>query len=143
MSDNFARAEALAQRFHETYERLAPSFGYRTREASAKPWAEVPEDNRLLMIAVCQELLDRADALALAWVADEMRLPPPSCDLEADQLLPPAEWEQVLGVKIIDPDGWRGNKPWGVPITLTEFQRRAMASTVEKLVPRNLDEAHE
>lgn len=49
-------AEALARRFHETYERLAPSFGYRTREASAKPWDEVPEDNRNLMIAVCAEL---------------------------------------------------------------------------------------
>jgi hypothetical protein len=50
-------AEALAQSFHETYERLAPSFGYETRKASAKPWAEVPENNRRLMIAVCAELL--------------------------------------------------------------------------------------
>jgi hypothetical protein len=49
--------EALAQRFHETYERLAPSYGYETREASAKPWAEVPEQNRRLMIAVCTEIL--------------------------------------------------------------------------------------
>lgn len=53
-------AEALARRFHETYERLAPSFGYRTREASAKPWDEVPEDNRNLMIAVCAELFPAA-----------------------------------------------------------------------------------
>ncbi len=52
--------EALAQRFHETYERLAPSFGYETREASAKPWAEVPERNRALMIAVCSEIRDNA-----------------------------------------------------------------------------------
>ena len=51
-------AEALAQRFHETYERLAPSFGYETREASAKPWGDVPEQNRALMVAVCQELAD-------------------------------------------------------------------------------------
>ena len=51
--------EALAQRFHETYERLAPSFGYETREASAKPWAEVPENNRNLMTAVCTEILSR------------------------------------------------------------------------------------
>ena len=50
-------AERVAQRFHETYERLAPDFGYRTREASAKPWAEVPEQNRGLMVAVCAELL--------------------------------------------------------------------------------------
>jgi hypothetical protein len=51
-------AEQVAQRFHETYERLAPDFGYKTREASAKPWADVPEQNKALMIAVCAELLD-------------------------------------------------------------------------------------
>jgi hypothetical protein len=50
-------AEGLAQRFHETYERLASSFGYVTREASAKPWADVPEQNRALMTAVCAEIL--------------------------------------------------------------------------------------
>jgi hypothetical protein len=49
--------EALAQRFHETYERLAPEFGYETRTPSAKPWNEVPEQNRNLMIAVCREIL--------------------------------------------------------------------------------------
>ena len=51
-------AETLAQKFHETYERLAPSFGYKTREASAQPWAEVPEQNKKLMIAVCAEIID-------------------------------------------------------------------------------------
>jgi hypothetical protein len=50
----------LTQRFHETYERLAPAFGYRTREASAKPWSEVPAQNKQLMIAVCAELLSTA-----------------------------------------------------------------------------------
>lgn len=53
-----ASSEAIAQAFHETYERLAPEFGYRTREASAKPWAEVPEQNKRLMIAVVKELID-------------------------------------------------------------------------------------
>lgn len=51
-------AEQIAQAFHETYERLAPEFGYQTREASAKPWAEVPEQNRALMTAVVQSLID-------------------------------------------------------------------------------------
>lgn len=50
-------ARQLAQRFHEIYERLAPSFGYETRKESAKPWTDVPERNRNLMIAVCQEIL--------------------------------------------------------------------------------------
>lgn len=50
-------AEELARLFHDTYERLAPRFGYETREASAKPWEEVPDQNKALMIAVCSELL--------------------------------------------------------------------------------------
>jgi hypothetical protein len=50
-------AAALAKRFHETYEKLAPQFSYKTREESSKPWDEVPEDNKNLMIATCAELL--------------------------------------------------------------------------------------
>lgn len=50
-------AERLAHRFHDLYEELAPSFGYETREASRKPWADVPEQNKQLMIAVAQRLL--------------------------------------------------------------------------------------
>jgi len=50
--------ENLAMQFHEAYERLAPEFGYVTRQASQKPWEEVPLNNRALMSAVCQELLD-------------------------------------------------------------------------------------
>ena len=52
-----SRAEELAQRFHEAYERLAPSFGYETRKESAKPWTDVPEQNKRLMIAVCAEIM--------------------------------------------------------------------------------------
>ena len=50
-------AEDIARAFHETYERLAPEHGYETREASAKPWDEVPEQNRGLMVAVVGDLL--------------------------------------------------------------------------------------
>lgn len=49
-------AEQLAKCFHEAYERLAPSFEYETRKASAVPWADVPEKNKRLMIAVCGEI---------------------------------------------------------------------------------------
>lgn len=51
--------EDMAQSFHEIYEHLSPSFGYETRQESAKPWAEVPENNRQLMIAVCAEIKRR------------------------------------------------------------------------------------
>ena len=56
--------DELAQAFHEAYERLAPRFGYETRKASAKPWAEVPEQNRSLMVAVCAELLGELGEVA-------------------------------------------------------------------------------
>ncbi len=49
--------EDIARKFHEAYERLAPSFGYETRKASAVPWEQVPEQNKNLMIAVCSEIL--------------------------------------------------------------------------------------
>jgi DNA repair ATPase RecN len=54
-----SRAQDLAKKFHEAYERLA-QFGYETRRESAKPWEEVPENNRRLMEAVCEELLGAA-----------------------------------------------------------------------------------
>jgi hypothetical protein len=57
-ANRLAEADQLAQLFHETYERLAPDFGYRTREASAVPWAEVPENNRRLMVATAAAIID-------------------------------------------------------------------------------------
>jgi hypothetical protein len=54
--------EALARLFHETYEALAPVYSYQTRPASAVPWDEVPEDNRKLMIATAEVILERLDA---------------------------------------------------------------------------------
>jgi hypothetical protein len=50
-------AETVARLFHEHYERLAPEYGYTTREASAVPWAEVPEANRDLMAATVMSVL--------------------------------------------------------------------------------------
>ncbi len=51
------KPEQLARLFHETYERLASDFGYETRKASAKPWEDVPKNNRALMIAVAAYVL--------------------------------------------------------------------------------------
>ena len=50
--------EGMAEYFHEAYERKAHQFGYQTRPESAKPWSEVPNKNKLLMVAVCQEFLE-------------------------------------------------------------------------------------
>lgn len=51
-------ADEIARAFHEAYERLAPSFGYRTREESAVPWESVPLMNKRLMIATVTALLE-------------------------------------------------------------------------------------
>ena len=56
---NLYEIEKIAIEFHEEYEALAPMFGYRTREESAKQWRDVPEQNKRLMIAVVRSLLDR------------------------------------------------------------------------------------
>ena len=50
-------AESIARLFHETYERLAPTFEYETREATRVSWEDVPEKNKRLMIAVTAEVL--------------------------------------------------------------------------------------
>lgn len=50
-------AERIAQRFHETYETLAPQVGWTTQVASRVPWEEVPEENKHLMVATVNTLL--------------------------------------------------------------------------------------
>lgn len=64
MSTPEAVAAHIDRAFHEAYEALAPDYGYKTREASAKPWHEVPEQNRALMTATVQRLLDRRVIIA-------------------------------------------------------------------------------
>ncbi len=63
-------ATYLAQQFHDTYELLAPLFGYETRRQSAVPWSEVPEPNRSLMIATCEELIARGVVEVFADIPD-------------------------------------------------------------------------
>lgn len=53
-----ADPEAVARKFHEAYEELAPSHGYETREASRVPWEDVPANNKGLMVAVVARLLE-------------------------------------------------------------------------------------
>jgi len=63
----------LAVLFHDTYERLAPSFGYETRPDTK---AFNPESaNGKLMIAVCEEILSQFPSQGLKWVKVSERLP--------------------------------------------------------------------
>lgn len=46
--------------------------------------------------------------------------------------LPSSEWARLLGIRIVDPDGWdRKNfeASWSEPITVDEFRSRALRST--------------
>jgi len=63
---------------------------------------------------------------------DPNRLPPPSPPV----LKAPREWEQIKGIRVADPDGWRsfsglGPKDFGEPLTEEEFDRRVATSTVD------------
>jgi hypothetical protein len=57
--DEALNQDRIASAFHEAYERLAPRYGYKTREASAVPWEDVPNDNKRLMRAVVGDLLNK------------------------------------------------------------------------------------
>ena len=63
-------ARTVARWFHDEYERLAPDFGYRTREESAVPWVDVPDANRDLMIATAECVLRRLAAGRAAATPD-------------------------------------------------------------------------
>lgn len=62
---------AVAESFHEHYERLAPDFGYATRDASAVPWDDVPVDNKRLMVATASEVLAELRGAALSAADQE------------------------------------------------------------------------
>jgi hypothetical protein len=51
----------IARLFHETYERLAPRYSYKTRLETAVSWNELPPSNRDLMLAVTNEVMLRVD----------------------------------------------------------------------------------
>jgi hypothetical protein len=56
-ASRFGTPEDVARAFHDAYESLASSFGYKTRDASAVPWDDVPENNKALMIATVRNVL--------------------------------------------------------------------------------------
>lgn len=50
--------EQLAELFHETYEHLAPAFGWRTKKGCNVPFYLLPQRNKALMVATCQTVLN-------------------------------------------------------------------------------------
>jgi hypothetical protein len=55
----FESAEDLARFFHDTYEKLAPEFGYETRKETRS--FDSRSANGQLMIAVCHRVLLRLE----------------------------------------------------------------------------------
>jgi len=120
--------ERLARIFHETYERLAPTFCYETRKESAVPWDQVPDTNKKLMIAVCREvggnigtaakaLLERLEKLEAAAsagkaVRDEMEFAPPNSGCSGYIWVPKTTWQEfcaaldALVVLTVGGKGW-------------------------------------
>ena len=49
-------SEHLAKKFHDTYERLSVEYGWKTQEQCQVEFADLPEENRELMIAVVSEV---------------------------------------------------------------------------------------
>jgi len=67
-------APAIAKRFHETYERLAPSYGWTTNAATACEWERLPHANRELMTHVVNVVVTEAleaDRLTLRTALEE------------------------------------------------------------------------
>jgi hypothetical protein len=44
----------------------------------------------------------------------------------------PSEWEQLIGIEVIDPDGWDRKNPhhWEIPLTAAEFLDKCDSSTI-------------
>ena len=60
----------LARVFHDTYERLAPEFGYTTRKSTRK--FDPHSSNGQLMVAVCKEILNSTPAPNVGAMADAL-----------------------------------------------------------------------
>lgn len=76
--------EEIAKAFHDTYERLGPSFGWDTQQRCKREFDELPPENKRLMIATCKEVrallaqsaaveLAHADAIAVDNFAAELK----------------------------------------------------------------------
>jgi hypothetical protein len=77
-----APAETLAILIHDTYEALAPEHDWQTQVETRTDWANVPENNRNLMIDVAQHVLGSLDAHGRIVVIDVPETAPLDMDFE-------------------------------------------------------------
>jgi hypothetical protein len=99
----------LARRFHDTYERLAPDYGYTTR-ADAREF-DPDSPNGRLMAAVCSEVLGALEAEVWRLQSRE------------------AYFARALGVA----DGGQYRTDWDAAITRVLVQKDKAEAEVERL----------
>lgn len=136
------RDERLAHLFHDTYERLASSFGYETRTDTRQFDPATP--NGRLMIAVCSEINAALAAEGWTCAARKQSLPEPvdcnwpvcGCDPHADKVIAALE---EMGVRMIEhapsphpPEGKEREEP--------EVVRRAREYLAENPFPSAAEE---
>jgi hypothetical protein len=61
MAEQSERIERACEVMHDAYEKAAVGAGWETQQASRKPWADVPEANKVTMRAAVSALLDYLD----------------------------------------------------------------------------------
>lgn len=103
--------EALTVLFHETYERLAPQYGYETRTETRKFDPNSP--NGTLMIAVCSVIHERiltATQEALTVAQDAMQYAINRLDADKDQIQVSGDLAVALAVSRSLHDAKEGDK---------------------------------
>lgn len=76
------RVERACEVMHDAYERAAVGAGWETNPASLKPWADVPEANKVAMRAAVSALMAGWDAEQAAMRAEVERLREAVADYE-------------------------------------------------------------
>jgi hypothetical protein len=114
--------DAAAKLFHDTYERLAPQYGWKTQAASAVTWEALPTNQRELMVRVVNVVLDDIGYNRPAPVASS------GAPISAMGALKPAR-EVAEGRYAADEHGhlWDAINDHGMAVSGDEGQRRLAA----------------
>ena len=119
-------AAVLARRFHETYERLAPSFGYETRP-DTKAFDPTSPNGRL-MIAVCGEVCSALIAAAERAEVQDRIIAGEGAD--SDSAMACLMYSAMAGK-----DGWNSIAPQHVERMLARIEKfKKRADAAEKRV---------
>lgn len=114
------RRDAELRRITTEDRELLDRLGRERRSADEDTLDNLPDESpKLKEVAGRPRRFERAEGYARTGHTPEKRTPD--------------EWCRILGVTILDPDGWRQDgKSWDEPITRPEFMRRMQVSTIEE-----------